>query len=150
MRLTMLCLSVFELYSRWVTWKINFVFFFEDLNIRLLLNLWTKYIFKSYTVSLVVSVACVADIIYCQLVTFAKPCQYPGLPIPMCLDFPFSLIGKVTMVFLTGQLWHICKCQFTGGLEGVQNQDFCAVSQGDLTRSLVLSVAQASPLGINV
>ena len=32
--------------------------------------------FKSYVRCLVVSVACVADIIYCQLVTSAKPCQF--------------------------------------------------------------------------
>ena len=40
--------------------------------------------------------------------------------------------------------------QYTGRPGGAQNQDFSAVSQEDLTRSLVLSVAQASPMGINV
>ena len=60
-------------------------------------------IFKSYTVSMVVSVACVADIIYCRLVTSAKPCQYSGLPITMYFDFPFNLNGSLIMVFLRGQ-----------------------------------------------
>ena len=64
--------------------------------------IYKHYIFKSYAVSLVVSVACVADII-CQLVTSAKPCQYSRLPIPMCFDIPFNLIGKLTMEYLTGQ-----------------------------------------------
>ena len=68
----------------------------------------------------------------------------------MLYCIPFNLTGKLIMVFLTGQSLHICKCYFTGGPGGAQNQDFSAVSQGDLTRSLVLSVAQASPLGINV
>ena len=27
----------------------------------------------------------------------------------ICLEFPFNLIGKLTMAFLTGQSWHILK-----------------------------------------
>ena len=44
-----------------------------------------------------------------------------------------SIIGKSTMAFLTGQSWHILKSWYTG-----------AVSQMDLTRSLVSSVVQAA------
>ena len=47
------------------------------------------------------------------------------------VEFPFNLIGKSTMAFLTGQSWRIPKSWYTGG---AQNKDFGAVSQTDLTR----------------
>ena len=31
-----------------------------------------------------------------------------------CFEFPFNLIGKLTMDFLTGQSWHILKSSYTG------------------------------------
>ena len=31
----------------------------------------------------------------------------------MCFEFPFNLIGKLTMAFLTGQSWHILKSSYT-------------------------------------
>ena len=54
---------------------------------------------------------------------------------------PFNLTGKLTVALLTGQLWHVLKSHYTGG---TQNNDFGTVSQTDLTRNLVPSVAQAS------
>jgi len=39
------------------------------------------------------------------------------------LDFPFNLIGKLTMTFLTGQSWSDLNL---GTQFGTQNKDFCA------------------------
>ena len=47
------------------------------------------------------------------------------------IEFPFILIGKSTMMFLTGQSWHELKSWYTGG---GQNKDFRAFLQTDLTR----------------
>ena len=55
----------------------------------------------------------------------------------MHFDFPFNLIGKSTMTFLTDQSWRVPKSWYTGG---DPEQGF---EQTDLTKSLVLSVAQA-------
>ena len=33
----------------------------------------------------------------------------------MHFKFPFNLIGKPTMTFLTGQSWHVLKSRYTGG-----------------------------------
>ena len=55
-------------------------------------------------------------------------------------EFPFILIGKWTMAFLTGQSWRILKSQYTGG---AQNKNISAISQTGFTRSLVPCVAQA-------
>ena len=56
-------------------------------------------------------------------------------------EFPFNLIGKSTMAFLTGQSWRVLKSWYTcGGLE----QGFrCCFADG-LKQSLTLSVVQAS------
>ena len=55
--------------------------------------------------------------------------------------FPFILIGKWTMSFLTGQSWLVLKSWYT--CEG-QNKEFGAASQTDFNnQSSVLSVAQA-------
>ena len=47
------------------------------------------------------------------------------------------------MVFLTGQLWRVLKSWYTGTMVA-QNEECRAVSQTDLTRSFVLSVAQTT------
>ena len=47
------------------------------------------------------------------------------------------------MVFLTGQLWRVLKSWYTGTM-AAENEECCAVSQMDLTRSFVLSVAQTT------
>ena len=60
----------------------------------------------------------------------------------MRFKFPFNLIGKLIMALLTGQSWHVLKSWNTR--VGAQNQDFGAVSQTDLIRSLDPSVVQAS------
>ena len=89
--------------------------------------------FKSYTVSLVVSVACVADIIYCRLVASAKPCQYSGLPIPMCFDIPFNngIFNRPIIAHMQVLVYRWARgcpqpgfqCCLTGGL----NQNFSSV-----------------------
>ena len=53
--------------------------------------------------------------------------------------FPFNLIGKLIMAFLTGQSWRVVKSWYTSG---AQTKDFGAVSQKDLTRSLDPSLVQ--------
>ena len=58
----------------------------------------------------------------------------------MRFEFPFNLIGKSTMPFLTDQSWCVLKSWYTGG---AQNKDFGAVWQTDrLNQSLVSSIAQ--------
>ena len=47
------------------------------------------------------------------------------------------------MVFLTGQLWRVLKSWYTGTM-AAENEECRAVSQTDLTRSFVLSVAQTT------
>ena len=47
-------------------------------------------------------------------------------------EFPFSLIGKLTMAFFTGHLWRVLKSCYTGW---VPEQGFDAVFQMDLARS---------------
>ena len=47
------------------------------------------------------------------------------------------------MVFLTDQLWRVLKSWYTGTM-AAQNEECRAVSQTDLTRSFVLSVAQTT------
>ena len=58
-------------------------------------------------------------------------------------EFPFIVIGKSTMAFLTGQSWRVLKPWYTCG---AQNKDFGAISQTGLTRSLVPCVAQATKM----
>ena len=45
---------------------------------------------------------------------FCAPNGLKQLP-EMRFKFPFNLIGKLTMAFLTGQLWHVLKSWYTGG-----------------------------------
>ena len=59
----------------------------------------------------------------------------------MRFKFPFNLIRELIMALLTGQSWHVLKSWNTR--VGAQNQDFGAVSQTDLIRSLLPSVVQA-------
>ena len=47
------------------------------------------------------------------------------------------------MAFLTGQLWRVLKSWYTGTM-GAQNEECRAVSQTDLTRSFVPSVAMTT------
>ena len=47
-------------------------------------------------------------------------------------EFPFNLIGKLTMAFFTGHLWRVLKSCYTGW---VPEQGFGAVFQMDLARS---------------
>ena len=47
------------------------------------------------------------------------------------------------MVFLMGQLWRVLKSWYTGTM-AAENEECRAVSQTDLTRSFVLSVAQTT------
>ena len=55
--------------------------------------------------------------------------------------FPFNLIGKSTMLFSTGQSWHVLKSWYTvGDLE----QGFQCCFTDKLNQSLVTSAAQAS------
>ena len=57
----------------------------------------------------------------------------------MRFEFPFNLIGKLTMAFLLGQLMRDTNpCTQVGA----QNKDFGTVLQTDLTIGLVPSVAQ--------
>ena len=48
----------------------------------------------------------------------------------MRFEFPFNLIGKSTMAFLSGQSWRVLKFWYTGGEGGGggQNKDFGDVS----------------------
>ena len=65
----------------------------------------------------------------------------------MCFEFPFILIGKWTMPFLTGQSWRVLKSWCTGGGGGGwgQNKDFSAVWQANrFNQSLVSSIAQTT------
>ena len=61
--------------------------------------------------------------------------ELPEMP----FDNLFNLIGKSVVAFLTGSLWRVLKSWYTGG---AQNKDFSAVSQTDLIRRLLPSVAQ--------
>ena len=56
----------------------------------------------------------------------------------MRFEFPFNLIGKLTMAFLLGQLMRDTN---PGTQVGAQNKDFGTVLQTDLTIALVPSVA---------
>ena len=60
----------------------------------------------------------------------------------MRFEFPFNLIGRLTMALLTGQSWRVLKSWYTW--VGAQTKDFGAVLQMDLIRSLLPSVVQAS------
>ena len=53
------------------------------------------------------------------------------------LAFPFNLIGKWTMTFLTDQSWSDLNL---GPQVGTQNKDFGAVLQMDFNKSLVSSL----------
>ena len=55
---------------------------------------------------------------------FWTPNGFNELP-EVHFEFPFILIGKLTMAFLTGQSWRVLKSWYTGG---AQNKDFGAVS----------------------
>ena len=56
-------------------------------------------------------------------------------------EFPFILIGKSTMAFLTGQSWRVLKSWYTGG---GPEQGFRRCFADRLNQSLVLSAAQAT------
>ena len=56
-------------------------------------------------------------------------------------EFPFNLIGKSTMAFLTGQSWGVLKSWYTGG--SLEQGFRCCFADG-LKQSLTLSVVQAS------
>ena len=84
-----------------------------------------------------------------HLTPFAKQRPYPSCGPPTdsmnywkCVsNFLFNLIRKLIMALLTGQSWHVLKSW--NARVGAQNQDFGAVSQTDLIRSLDPSVVQA-------
>ena len=59
----------------------------------------------------------------------------------MRFEFPFNLVGKSTIAFLTGQSWHVLKSQYTGG--GSAEQGVWRCFADGLKLSLVLSVTQA-------
>ena len=48
----------------------------------------------------------------------------------MCFEFPVNLTGKLTMLLLTDQSWHVLK---PGTQVGAQSKDFGTVSQTDLS-----------------
>ena len=56
----------------------------------------------------------------------------------MRFKFLFSLIGKLTMAFLTGQSWRVLKSGYTGG---VPEQEFRHGFADGTNQSLVSSVA---------
>ena len=58
----------------------------------------------------------------------------------VCIKPPFNLTGKSAMAFLASQPWQVLKSGYTAG--GSEH------SQMDITRGLVLSVAQAICRGI--
>ena len=55
---------------------------------------------------------------------FWAPNGFNELP-EVRFKFPFILIGKLAMAFLTGKSWHVLKSWYTGG---ARNKDFGAVS----------------------
>ena len=57
-------------------------------------------------------------------------------------EFPFILMGKQTMTFLTGQSWSVAKYWYTGG--GPEQGFQCCFADG-LNQRVVLSVRQATP-----
>ena len=64
----------------------------------------------------------------------------------MYFQFPFILIGKSTMAFLTGQSWRILKSWYTGGGgggKGGAEQEFWHCFANRLNQSLVSSMTQA-------
>ena len=79
----------------------------------------------------------------CEAASISFLCAPNGLNelLEMRFKLPFNLIRKLIVALLTGQSWHVLKSWNTR--VGAQNQDFGAVSQTDLTRSLDPSVAQA-------
>ena len=62
-------------------------------------------------------VACVADVISFWLVTSAKQHRYPcsGPPEQVRFEFPFTLIGILTMTYLKGQSRRLNKSWYIGG-----------------------------------
>ena len=63
----------------------------------------------------------------------------------MSFEFPFNLIGKLTMAFLTGQSRHVLKSWYTGG--GVE-QGFQHCFADGLNKSLISSVVHPGPVWI--
>ena len=63
----------------------------------------------------------------------------------MCFEFPFNLTGKLTMLLLTGQSWHVLKTWYTGG--GPERGFWCCLAHRPF-RCLVLSVAWANSADI--
>ena len=59
----------------------------------------------------------------------------------MRFEFPFNLIGKLTIFFLTGQSWRVLKSWYTAG---GPEQGFLHCLADGLNQSLVSSVAQGS------
>ena len=58
----------------------------------------------------------------------------------VCFEFPFNMIGKSTMAFLTGQSWRVLKSWYTGG---DPEQGFPGCFANGPNQSLVSSVTQA-------
>ena len=93
--------------------------------------------------------ACVSYVIllrFTRLVTSAKQCRYPCSRPPtdsmkspeMRFEFPFILIGKLTIAFfLTSQSWCVMKSWYTGG---GPEQGFWRFFADGLDQSLVSSV----------
>ena len=61
------------------------------------------------------------------------------------LEFPFVLICKSTMAFLTGQSWRVIKSWYTGG---VLDQEFRRCFADGLSQSSVSSVVLACSAGV--
>ena len=61
------------------------------------------------------SARCTSRHCRCDLIinSFLATNEFNELP-QMCFKFPFNLIGKSTMAFLTGQLWPVLKYWYTG------------------------------------
>ena len=70
---------------------------------------------------------------------FCAPNGLNDLP-EVCFEFPFILIGKWTMAFLTDQSWHVLKSRYTvGDLE----QGFRRRFADGLNQNLASSVVRA-------
>ena len=80
----------------------------------------------------------------CEVVPRALVCAPYGLDkLPeVCFEFPFNMIGKSTMAFLTGQSWCKLKSWYTGG---DPEQGFWHYFADRLNQSVVLFLVQATP-----
>ena len=64
----------------------------------------------------------------------------------MCFEFPFNLTGKLTMLLLTGQSWHVLKTWYTGG--GPEQGFWCCFADRPIRCLVLVSVAQANSADI--